>query len=63
MNEKAKLSLVIDKVEVSVTFDYIDVTIDELFNAFKGVLIAHTFAENQIKNCIKELNKELNNAI
>lgn len=60
MNEKVKLSLVMDKIETSVTFDYIDVTIDELFSAFKGILITQAFTENQINNCIAELNSEFN---
>lgn len=57
---KVVLSLIVDGTEAAVTFNYSEVTIDELFVAFKGILISHTFTENQIKNYIEELNKEYN---
>ena len=58
MSEQTKLSLSVGALEVSATFNYTDTTIDELFCAFKGLLLAHTFTESQIKNYIKELNEE-----
>ncbi len=48
MKEGTVLSLKIKDVEVKAILPYSDVDLNELFDLFKGLLVAHTFTEEQI---------------
>ena len=52
-----KLILTSEWAEITVEFKNIDVSLEQYFNAFKGLLIQQTWSENQINEYIVELAK------
>ena len=40
--------------------DYTDNSLEDLFNAFEGLLVTHTFNQEQIRRFLVEKGKELN---
>ena len=59
MREIIKLTLTSEWAESTVEFKNIDVSLEQYFNAFKGLLIQQTWSENQINEYIVELAKEI----
>ena len=55
----AKLSYTSYGVTTSVEFEGSDITLDEVFQAFKAVLVGATFSEEQFINYIIEKGDEL----
>lgn len=60
MRETIKLTLTSEWAESSVEFKNVDVSLEQYFNAFKGMLIQQTWSENQINEFILELAREIN---
>ena len=58
-NDKTVLLLSINGIEAKASFNYTDVTLEDLFNAFRGLLIVQTFPENLINNYMIELVSDL----
>ena len=60
MERKTKLTLLIGSNTVSWENDYTDNSLEDLFNAFEGLLVTHTFNQEQIRQFLVEKGKELN---
>ena len=60
MERKTKLTLLIGNNIVSWENDYTDNSLEDLFNAFEGLLVTHTFNQEQIRQFLIEKGKELN---
>ena len=60
MERKTKLTLLIGSNTVSWENDYTDNSLEDLFNAFGGLLVTHTFNQEQIRQFLVEKGKELN---
>ena len=60
MERKTKLTLLIGNNIVSWENDYTDNSLEDLFNAFEGLLVTHTFNQEQIRQFLVEKGKELN---
>lgn len=56
-----KLKLESEWAESVVEFKNIDISLEQYFNALKGMLIQQTWTENQINEYILELARELTN--
>ena len=54
MEKKTKLSLLIGSDTVSWENSYTDNTLEDLFEAFEGLLVTHTFAQESIHKFIIE---------
>ena len=54
-----KLTLISEWAESTVEFKNVDVSLEQYFNAFKGLLIQQTWSENQINEFIVELAREI----
>ena len=54
-----KLTLTSEQAESTVEFKNVDVSLEQYFNAFKGLLIQQTWSENQINEYIVELAREI----
>ena len=59
MRETTKLTLTSKWAESTVEFKNVDVSLEQYFNAFKGLLIQQTWSENQINEYIVELAREI----
>ena len=59
MRETTKLTLISEWAESTVEFKNVDVSLEQYFNAFKGLLIQQTWSENQINEFIVELAREI----
>ena len=57
---KTKLTLQIDGNTVSWENDFMDNSLEELYNAFEGLLVTHTFTQEQIRKFLIEKSEELN---
>ena len=57
---KAELVLEIGDVRTSVSWTYEDVTLEDLYEGFRGMLVAHTFMPSQIDNFIMGIAEEIN---
>jgi hypothetical protein len=55
MNKPTILSITNHNVTVSVSFDHSDLTIGELFEAFKAAMVGITFTEEQIREYVIQL--------
>jgi hypothetical protein len=55
-----KLKLESEWAESVVEFKNIDISLEQYFNALKGMLIQQTWTENQINEYILELAREIN---
>lgn len=60
MERKTKLTLLIGNNTVSWENDYIDNSLEDLFNAFEGLLVTQTFNQEQIRKFLIEKGEELN---
>lgn len=54
-----KLTLTSEWAESTVEFKNVDVSLEQYFNAFKGLLIQQTWSESQINEYIVELAREI----
>jgi hypothetical protein len=61
LNKPTTLSITNHGVTVSVSFDHSDLTIGELFEAFKAAMIGITFSEDQIRDHVMQLAYEWEN--
>lgn len=57
---KTKLTLQIGSNTVSWENDFIDNSLEELYSAFEGLLVTHTFEQEQIRKFLIEKSKEFN---
>lgn len=57
---KTKLTLQIDGNTVSWENDFMDNSLEELYNAFEGLLVTHTFTQEQIRKFLIEKSEEFN---
>lgn len=57
---KTKLTLQIGSNTVSWENDFIDNSLEELYNAFEGLLVTHTFEQEQIRKFLVEKSEEFN---
>ena len=57
---RTKLTLQIGDNIVSWENDSIDNSLEELYSAFEGLLVTHTFNQEQIRRFLIEKGKELN---
>lgn len=60
MEGKTKLTLLIGNNTVSWENDYTDNSLEDLFNAFEGLLVTQTFNQEQIREFLIEKGEELN---
>jgi hypothetical protein len=54
-----KITIEKDWVKITTEFSNSDVNLDQLFEAFKGMLVALTYSEQSINNFIIELVEDL----
>ena len=57
---KTKLTLQIDGNTVSWENDFMDNSLEELYNAFEGLLVTQTFSQEQIRHFLIEKGEEFN---
>lgn len=57
---KTKLTLQIGSNTVSWENDFIDNSLEELYSAFEGLLVTHTFEQEQIRKFLIEKSEEFN---
>lgn len=57
---KTKLTLQIGNDTVSWENDFIDNSLEELYNAFEGLLVTQTFSQEQIRHFLIEKGEEFN---
>ena len=57
---KTKLTLQIGDNIVSWENDFIDNSLEELYSAFEGLLVTHTFEQEQIRHFLIEKGEEFN---
>ena len=57
--EKTKLTLEMHGRTISVEFDYLDVDLEALYEAWKGLLVSATFSEKTIEKFITDKAEEL----
>ena len=55
LNKPTTLQIINHGVTVSVTIDHSDVTIGEMFDAFKAAMVGITFSEEQIRDYMAQL--------
>ena len=60
MERGTKLTLLIGSNIVSWENDYTDNSLEDLFNAFEGLLVTHTFNQERLRRFLIEKGKELN---
>jgi hypothetical protein len=60
-NNITKLELVVNDTKVSWEVPYSDVTVEELFTAFVGLMITQTFSKEGIINHVKNYIEEYEN--
>ena len=60
MESKTKITLQIMDTVVSWENSYIDNTLEDLYNAFEGLLVAHTYSQDSIRRFLIEKGEELN---
>ena len=59
MKGKTKIILQIKDKIVTWENSYIDNTLEDLYNAFEGLLVTHTFSQEQIRRFLVEKGEEL----
>lgn len=57
---RTKLTLQIDDNIVSWENDFMDNSLEDLYNAFEGLLVTHTFTQEQIRKFLVEKGEEFN---
>ena len=60
MNRKTKIILQIGDNTVTWENEYTDNTLEDLYNAFEGLLVTHTFSQEQIRRFLVEKGEEIN---
>lgn len=60
MERKTKIILQIGDTIVTWENDYTDNTLEDLYNAFEGLLVAHTYSQDSIRRFLVEKGEELN---
>ena len=57
---RTKLTLQIDDNIVSWENNYTDNTLEDLYNAFEGLLVTHTYSQDSVRRFLVEKGEELN---
>ena len=60
MERKTKIILQIGDTTVTWENNYIDNTLEDLYNAFEGLLVTHTYSQDSIRSFLVEKGEELN---
>lgn len=60
MERKTKLTLQIGEDTVIWENNYTDNSLEDLYNAFEGLLVTHTFSQDSIRRFLAEKGEELN---
>lgn len=60
MERRTKLTLQIGEDTVIWENSYTDNSLEDLYNAFEGLLVTHTFSQEYIRRFLVEKGKELN---
>lgn len=60
MERKTKLTLQIGEDTVIWENNYTDNSLEDLYNAFEGLLVTHTFSQDSIRRFLIEKGEELN---
>ena len=60
MERKTKLTLQIGEDTVIWENNYNDNSLEDLYNAFEGLLVTHTFSQEQIRRFLVEKGEEIN---
>jgi N-acetylglucosamine-6-phosphate deacetylase len=55
LNKPTTLQIINHGVTISVTIDHSDVTIGEMFDAFKAAMVGITFSEEQMRDYMAQL--------
>ena len=60
MEGKTKITLQIEDNTVTWENNYTDNTLEDLYNAFEGLLVTHTYSQDSIRRFLIEKGEELN---
>ena len=60
MERKTKIVLQIGNNTVTWENSYIDNTLEDLYNAFEGLLVTHTYSQDSIRRFLVEKGEEIN---
>ena len=60
MERKTKIVLQIGNNTVTWENEYIDNSLEDLYNAFEGLLVTHTYSQDSIRRFLVEKGEELN---
>lgn len=60
MERKTKITIQIGDDMATWENGYIDNTLEDLYNAFEGLLVTHTFSQDSIRRFLVEKGEELN---
>lgn len=60
MNRKTKIILQIGDNTVTWENEYTDNTLEDLYNAFEGLLVTHTYSQESIRRFLVEKGEEIN---
>ena len=60
MESKTKITLQIRDTIVTWENDYTDNTLEDLYDAFEGLLVTHTFSQDSIRRFLVEKGEEIN---
>lgn len=60
MERKTKITIQIGDDTATWENGYIDNTLEDLYNAFEGLLVTHTFSQDSIRRFLVEKGEELN---
>jgi hypothetical protein len=60
MEGKTKITLQIGDSTVTWENNYTDNTLEDLYNAFEGLLVTHTYSQDSIRRFLIEKSEELN---
>lgn len=60
MEKKTKIILQIGDTTVTWENNYTDNTLEDLYNAFEGLLVTHTYSQDSVRRFLIEKGEELN---
>ena len=60
MEKKTKIILQIGDTTVTWENNYTDNTLEDLYNAFEGLLVTHTYSQDSVRRFLVEKGEELN---
>ena len=60
MERKTKIILQIGDTTVTWEHNYTDNTLEDLYNAFEGLLVTHTYSQDSVRRFLVEKGEELN---